>query len=462
MDSDFDSQVGKGNGEFDWGLYPKAESLLIGKVDDFLAHSTFAKALSERMMNQASTKFSDMIDYMVVPEQSVDLDGLSGLGFSEIKSEISEGGVRVLKHPSSYFFPLIVSPSKKYEIGLHPEFIDHFLQVLGLGVDVEGEPYAPLRKAIVDVEGDYSVVALERRGYNGFVVKESGDRERYLEALSSFFSRKRHFESDEEGMKSVENLVAKSTGRLSDARVSDAFFITERLYWERRNRAGQVQRARQDTVGIGWGNQDHHTYRSSREHFANMIRIFEKMGYRCREKYYAGEEAGWGAQILEHPVCNTVVFTDVDLLPEETDVDFPHKGLSHVSKLKTVGLWIGLHGESILQAGMHHLEAKFDFNKLREELPNYGIKVMQPFSYFPFLKQAFTVGERWHVEKDRLDRLLADSSITKEQYETFLKEGAIGSHMENLERTEGFKGFNKASVTKIIMATDPRAQQAGA
>jgi hypothetical protein len=28
--------------------------------------------------------------------------------------------------------------------------------------------------------------------------------------------------------------------------------------------------------------------------------------------------------------------------------------------------------------------------------------------------------------------------------------------MENLERRQGFKGFNKSSITKIIVATDPR------
>ncbi len=83
---------------------------------------------------------------------------------------------------------------------------------------------------------------------------------------------------------------------------------------------------------------------------------------------------------------------------------------------------------------------------------------MSPFSYFDFLKQAFTKGEIWHVDKRRLDALLKSSYITQEQYDVFIKNGAIGSHMENLERDQGFKGFNKSSVTKIIMETDPRKQ----
>jgi len=66
----------------------------------------------------------------------------------------------------------------------------------------------------------------------------------------------------------------------------------------------------------------------------------------------------------------------------------------------TVGLWAGLHGESFLQAGMHHLEARFDFELLREQLMGTGINTMSPFSDFPFLRQAFTEGERWPVNRD--------------------------------------------------------------
>jgi hypothetical protein len=290
------------------------------------------------------------------------------------------------------------------------------------------------------------------------VVKEPDDIREYLGVMSGFFQRQRYFDDEEKGMEAVVRQVNDSVKMLRSERVSDAFFRAERSYWQSRNRAGQMQKARQDALGLGWGNHDHHTYRSSRENFTKMIRIFESMGYRCREKYYAGDKAGWGAQILEHSICNIVVFTDVDLSPEETHIDFSHEGLPRRNKLGTVGLWVGLHGESILQAGMHHLEARFDFERLRSDLEAYGVKVMPPFSYFDFLKQAFTVGDNWPVERRRLDTLLANGSITQEQYERFAKEGALGSHMENLQRQQGFKGFNKSSVTKIILETDPRAQ----
>ena len=49
-----------------------------------------------------------------------------------------------------------------------------------------------------------------------------------------------------------------------------------------------MQNARQDKLGLGWANHDHHTYRSSRRHFARLIAIFEKLGFVCRERFYAG------------------------------------------------------------------------------------------------------------------------------------------------------------------------------
>jgi hypothetical protein len=81
---------------------------------------------------------------------------------------------------------------------------------------------------------------------------------------------------------------------------------------------------------------------------------------------------------------------------------------------------------------------------------------MNPFSDFPFLRQAFTEGERWPVHRERAERLLAAGLITREQSEQFIREGALGSHLENLQRHGGFKGFNQKSVSVVIAATDPR------
>ena len=186
------------------------------------------------------------------------------------------------------------------------------------------------------------------------------------------------------------------------------------------------------------------------------MRVLEKLGFERRERYYAGAQAGWGAQILEQPTEGIVTFCDVDLAPDETAIDFSRQPLPAATKLGTIGLWVGLHGESFLDAGLHHLECRFDYQLLRDQLAQAGVSTMKPFSDFPFLKQAFTEGERWPVRRQRADRLLQQALITEAQHQTFLREGAIGSHLENLQRKGGFKGFNQKSVSAIIQATDPR------
>jgi hypothetical protein len=62
------------------------------------------------------------------------------------------------------------------------------------------------------------------------------------------------------------------------------------------------------------------------------------------------------------------------------------------------------------------------------------------------------------VAPGRIERLLNEKLITPEQAKQFREQGAIGSHLENLERNDGFKGFNQTGVSQIIAETDPRKQ----
>jgi 4-hydroxyphenylpyruvate dioxygenase-like putative hemolysin len=136
--------------------------------------------------------------------------------------------------------------------------------------------------------------------------------------------------------------------------------------------------------------------------------------------------------------------------------DFSREELRERDQLGTVGLWCALHGDSILQAGMHHMAAQFDFERLIEDIRQYGVEYMAPFSNFPYLKQAFSVAEKWEVDPARVQKLIRDKTITNEQGEQFLSQGAVGSHLENIQRREGYKGFNRKNVSAIIRETDPR------
>ena len=280
---------------------------------------------------------------------------------------------------------------------------------------------------------------------------------RRLFHLEKFRTRPRSFNHEEDGFEAANRLIDDAIHDLGPDLTCDLWFAAEREFWMRRNRAAQAQKARQDRLGLGWANHDHHTYRSSRKNFTLLIATWEKLGLQCRERFYAGREAGWGAQVMEQPVAGIIAFNDVDLTPDELMGDFSHDGLQEQNTLGTVGLWCGLHGDSFLQSGMHHLEAMFDFELLTKQLAEeVDVKTMKPFSDFPYLRQAFTEGERWEVNPERIERLLKAGMITSAQAEQFRAKGAIGSHLENLERNDGFKGFNQAGVSEIIQATDPR------
>jgi hypothetical protein len=159
---------------------------------------------------------------------------------------------------------------------------------------------------------------------------------------------------------------------------------------------------------------------------------------------------------MEQPVCRLAVFTDVDLAPDEIEGDFAHQELAPRSKLGTIGLWCALHGESALEAGIHHLACRLDSAAAVEAMQQQSIETMRPFSEFPYLWQAFTRGERWIVPGERLERLAAAGQINERQRKLFAQEGAVSSHLENIQRDEGFKGFNQQNVSDIIRRTDPR------
>lgn len=459
---------------FDWNLHPQAEIFLIQIVSDFLENNTAARKISEKIQVETATQFFDWIDHVALPAEQIDHENLIELGFREKDKIAKEKGTRVHAISESTLFPIILTDLQETSLALKPESLDHFLQMNhsyynwlnGKGPvdyrarsvhDVEGERNGPYRKVLVNRQGNYELWAVERRGFDGFKVpRSSGDIEEYLMNLQEFMTRRRIFNQDIEGLQGLIETIKLFCRGSSSTKVTDAFFRAERLYWQNRDQGGQVQKALQDRLGLGWGNHDHHAYRSSRENFHLLIELFEKMGFEPREQFFAGATAGWGAQVLEHPTCGITIFADVDITNEERSRDFAHESMETTTKLGTVGLWVALHGESILQAGMHHLAARVDFSLAKNKLEAHGIQTIRPFSDFRFLKQLFTASERRHVERNRIANTLAAGRLTKERSSMFETEGAISSHLEIIQRSEGFKGFNQDSVSVIIKTTDPR------
>jgi hypothetical protein len=446
-------------GEFDWPLAYEAEAFLRKRVALFLEQNSFAGELSERMRNDTGTDFFEWIDHLVLsPDEE---QGLREARFSLDANADTVDGESVYEHPRATLPRVLLRIGPRdYPslVALRPEFIADFVSRHNLSKEPEGEPFSRYRRVLVTEENGTQLEAVERRSYRGFVPAPLGAPEltSIIKAKELWRTRPRLFNDDHLGFEAARKILTRTLDLVGRDLSCQFFFEAEREYWASRNRAARIQKFRQDQLGLGWGNHDHHTFRCSREHFVDLIDLLLKLGFEKRERYYAGAEAGWGAQISEQPIAGIVVFADVDLMPEETQVDFSTQKLPRGNRLGTVGLWVGLHGESFLQAGMHHLEARFDFAVLRDQLKDCGVNTMKPFSDFDFLRQAFTEGERWVVRQERAQRLLSASLITPSQFEQFMKEGALGSHLENLQRHGGFKGFNQKSVSAVIAATDPR------
>ncbi len=462
------------NAEYTWQRWPRAEALVERYLEQFLDARGAARALATETEERASVRLFDLLDHLVLRSGAAAVAAISAAGFEE-ETVDAPAGCSVYGHPGAQLPRFVVQhvaagrvtgigadeEARVASIGLKVESIDDFLLARGLRAPIAGSLLSPYRTATLWAEGEEDergVLLVERRGDRGFVPRQlpADYAQTYLAARERWATRQRVTDDEGQGMAETLRLARELVARVGRDTAAWIAFEVERDYWQRRNWAAQVQRARQDRLGLGWANHDHHTFRSSRAHFAALIATLEELGFVCRERFYAGSEAGWGAQVLEQATCGLVVFADVDLRPNETDLDFAHIALPQEERLGTVGLWCALHGESLLGAGMHHLEAQFAFERLRDDLAVMGVGMMKPFSNFHHLRQAFTRGERWRVAPARLERLRAASRVTPEQYQTFLSEGAIGSHLENLQRRDGFKGFNQHNVSTIIRATDPR------
>jgi hypothetical protein len=448
--------------EFQWAVQPLAERLVHDIVDDAVRRSPFAAELKRRLRDETGTRLFDWVDHLVVPDVGGLRESLRNAGFI---GRFAPGAGECFTHEEGMFPAILPTHDGATRLAIKVESVADFLSVWQITppAPVQGEPLSPLRRAMIASENDVEIWIIERHAHRGFNVPALSPETAVLilKHAEAFRTRRRFFTDESDAFAHANVLIDVAIADLGVDRACDLFFAAERENWQRRNRAAQVQKARQDRLGLGWANHDHHTYRSSREHFAALIAVFEKLGFHCRERFYAGKDAGWGAQVLEQPAAGVVIFADVDLSPDEVLGDFSHAGLPPRKALGTVGLWCALHGEAFLEAGMHHLECQFDFEALKKQMEGeFGVRVMKPFTDFPHLRQAFTEGETWPVRPQRIDRLASAGRITPEQAKQFREKGALGSHLENLERNQGFKGFNQTGISEIIARTDPRAQHA--
>ena len=434
---------------YQWEPQPEGGGWIAAQVQRFRALHPAIVPFEQQLLVKTGTRLADWIDHLVV----ADVTGILQAGYVQ-----ESDGWYV--HPGALLPPVCQKARERLLLRVDSVVDFAVSNSHQWSILVTLAPCDPLRMArIIAPSAGAEFGVIEHRGCNirtpGQVFSDSMNAQ-VLRIREKLRLRRRAFDSDDDAFCGTRQLLTEAIKTVGRDLTCDLFFEAERAFWQARNTAAQIQYMRQSALGMGWGNHDHHTYRSSRVCFSRLIELFELLGFQCRERFYPGHGAGWGAQVLEHPVCGVVIFADVDLTPEELAGDFAHQRLGPSAQLGTIGLWCALHGEALFQAGLHHLECQFDFDAARAQLAETGVRSMQAFTDFAFLRQCFTEGQHWNVSADRIQRLRDSSLISLEQAEMFLRDGALGSHLEILERNDGYRGFNQTGISEIIHRTDPR------
>jgi len=440
-----------------WQSEKKAEKIVLDLLKEQTRQNSTLRSFCGKLEGQTSTCLIDWLDHIIVAKSDTVKEQLSAAGFAKEEN----GSTAVFRHPGARLPRIVLSKKSDRSqagIAIRVEDLGLFLQINSYQTQIEGDHCGPYRRAVICQTKGSSFIAVERRGSNTLQPSSVTAKELrgYLHCRELWQTIPRQIDDKQKTFGSLvqtAKAIIKRTGKDMAAHIICA---AERDYWVSKNHVGRVQKMRQDTLGLGWANHDHHTFRSSRRLFPQLVGLFSSLGFEKRERFYAGKEAGWGAQVMENNVAGLSLFLDVDLTLDEIDIDFSQIELPELDTLGTVGLWCELHGDSILNAGLHHLAANANFNQLPKDLAGFDIQFMAPFSDFIYLKQAFSKGEMWPVDPEKLDRLVKTKRLTSEKADRFLTMGALGSHLENIQRREGYKGFNKKNVSSIIKETDPR------
>ena len=445
-----------------WSPQPVATQMVDVLLEDLVGRAPWLKSFRERLRAETGTRLLDWVDHLAIPRE-LDWEGesiesrLAAAGFLPI-----EQSDRTLWRHAGALLPGIELTKDVFRVALKVDDVANFFVAHRLPPPETQSPvWAFRRQARLATVSQIEVWVVQRLGDDLWYEPpcSPSDVAAWCDWNDRVLLRDRGGEDWRHGFAVANDLIGEGVSLFGVDATCAAFFRAERAYWQARNRAGQLQKLRQDRLGLGWANHDHHTYRSSRVCFRDLVDSLTRLGFQRRERFYAGRDAGWGAQVLEQPKAGITVFADVDLSPAEVQGDFSSTGLEPANQLGTVGLWCALHGEAFLDAGMHHLECQFNFDAARSQLAELGVDSMPPFTNFDYLRQCFTAGERWAVEPSRLARLVAAGQLTAEQAERFRLEGVMGSHLEILERNDGFKGFNQTGISDIIQRTDPRRIQ---
>jgi len=432
--------------EYNWTLHTDAWNWILMQIDSFSKSNPSISTFEAVLNSRTGTRLIDFTDHLVMEETQELIEMLKRFGYSYQK----DGKAWV--HSGAFLPAIITVPSPGEIIGLAIKVDDvgEFLETWNLDLPIEGSMCSRLRRCKISTTGNVAFWVIERRSTQFFepVVEDRGFLEMYFNFLQYWENRPRFQEDKRKQLEELFDIVGDPIRFLGTDITTYLFFEAERRYWLSRNTFAQHYKSLADSIGVGLANHDHHTFRSSRQYFHYLIGFFDILGFKCRERFYY-PEAGWGSQVMENPNTGITLFLDVDLKPEELEIDFIDTPLDEMESFGIIDLWCGLHGDSLTGPGLHHLALRTGVEPFNARLAKHNIPVMIPFNRLPFLWQAFSHGERWKITKEQVRELLKRNLITGEKANMFIQNGVAGSHIEMLQRQDGYKGFKQEEILPI-------------
>ena len=409
------------------GANARAGAFIAAIVEHALSRMPAARALGDVLLEKCGVRLCDLIDHIALPDHAIP----AALGWRED----SAGVWRQRGLPD-----LVRAP--RLTLALCVEDLDRFLSHLDIGTQAEVDLFGASRRARLLTHEETWLAAVERNGRVDYAKRHVPQWRAQHARLhqQTFRTRRRSFRTADSGLSETLRLVLAAVSDLGAAWACDLFLRAEREYWQRRCTAGCLQSRRQESAGIGWSNIDHYGYVASRQHVAQTIDLFVALGFEPSDVISSGD---WASQLLRHVTLDACVAVDADLGPRERPEDIGKSPVKPLIWHGPAGLWSALHGEGLLEGGLHRLACRFDRTAIARILRADAVDLLAPTSSRAAFFQQHTAAEVQPVDPKRVARLERAEFLSADEARLFAHEGALGSQMVIVERNDGFTGHDQ-------------------
>ena len=284
----------------------------------------------DRLRQQTGTRLIDWVDHFALPASDCLESRLEQTGF------LPHDHVRygVWDHPGGLFPQVVTHPNPTWRLAVRVESVADFLAAQGLEprhTRLKASRSRHFERLASERHSEFEFWVVERHGYRGWETSEltSG----HVEAVLDY----------DRGVWAAVAALRRSLSTVSQRLAN--WSAPPSPIWgpavpptcsSRPNAAtGPAAIAPPDSkmparMPLVWAGPTTITTptAAAANTFCPLIGSLEDLGLVCRERFYAGREAGWGAQVLEQEESQVVVFADVDLSAAEVCDDFAHAPLS--------------------------------------------------------------------------------------------------------------------------------------